>query len=218
MEKYQNRQEAGQVLARELRIFAGQKNVIVLGLPRGGVPVAFEIAQALHAPLDVFVIRKLGVPGQPELAMGAIAAGNAVVFNQRIIRELGIAQFEIDAVIAEEQKELKRRETVYRGLVPFPSLKEKIVILVDDGIATGASMRAAVQSLKQLQPASIIVAVPVAENSLCNEMELLVDRFVCPLRPSYFYAVGAWYDDFSQTQDAEVHDLLAKSRMLTREP
>lgn len=216
MEKYRNRQEAGQILARALSAYTDREDVIVLGLPRGGVPVAFEIAQALHVPLDVFIVRKLGVPGHAELAMGAIAMGGAHVFNEDIIQELNISQGEIEAVIEQEQEELKRREIKYRGHCPFPSIQDKTIILVDDGIATGATMRAAIKALRQLKPASLIVAVPVAAKDICEDIfektGTMSDRFVCPLKPLYFYAVGAWYDDFSQTEDEEVYTLLKEAR------
>lgn len=214
MEKYRNRQEAGKMLAQALNYYANQKDVLVLGLPRGGVPVAFEIAQALHAPLDVFIVRKLGVPGHEELAMGAIAMDGAQVFNEEIIRELAIPQAAISRVIASEEEELKRRELSYRGNRPFPTIKDKTIILVDDGIATGATMRAAIKALRQLKPVRIIVAVPVAEIGMCETMQSLVDQFICPMRPSYFYAVGAWYEDFSQTTDEEVYTLLKEVKKI----
>lgn len=211
MDKYTNRTEAGQTLAKELRVYANRDDVIVLALPRGGVPVGYEVAKALHVPLDIFIVRKLGVPGHEELAMGAIAMGDTVVFNQDIIIDLGISQTAIDQVIQAESAELKRRETAYRGDKPFPALKNKTIILVDDGIATGATMRVAIKALRQLQPAAIIAAVPVADKTLSEHMAPLVDRLVCPLKPLQFYAVGAWYHDFSQTEDQEVHELLKKA-------
>ena len=206
--KYQNRYEAGKILAEHLHAYANNANVIVLALPRGGVPVAYEIAEALHAPLDVFVVRKLGVPGHKELAMGAIASGNAHVFNEDIIRELQISLEEIRTVMRNEQDELNRRESLYRQNKPFPSLLDKIVILVDDGIATGATIRVAINALKKLQPAKLILAVPVAQKSLSTQLRQKVDEYICPLEPSDLNAVGAWYDDFSQTEDDEVHTLL----------
>lgn len=208
MEKYRNRQEAGKFLAQSLQGYANRPDVYILALPRGGVPVAYEIAKTLHAPLDVFIVRKLGVPGHTELAMGAVAVGGIHVFNDEIIRDLRISDDEIQAIIAKEQEEIKRRESLYRGNTAFPSLKDKTVILVDDGIATGATMRAAILALRQVQPAELVVAVPVAEKTLCDKMQLLVDKLICPLRPTHFYAVGAWYDDFSQTEDDEVYTLL----------
>lgn len=217
MEKYANRTEAGIILANKLTDYAKKKDVLVLALPRGGVPVAYEIARILQIPLDVFIVRKLGVPGHEELAMGAIAMGNSVVFNKEIVDDLNISQSAIDAVIAKEAKELNRREMLYRNHYPFPDIKDKTIILVDDGIATGATIRAAIQSLRMLKPSFIIVAVPVADISICNEMNRLVDLFVCPLRASYLHAVGAWYDNFSQTEDEEVHQLLNASRKINAE-
>jgi predicted phosphoribosyltransferase len=215
MDKYVNRSEAGKILANELADYADREDVLVLALPRGGVPVAFEVARALKAKLDIIIVRKLGVPGHAELAMGAIAMGNTVVFNDSIIHELGISKAAIDTVIDEESKELKRRETVYRGNHAFPHIKDQIIILVDDGIATGATMRAAINALKQLEPASIIVAVPVADTAVCKEIGAMVDRVVCPLHPTFLHAVGVWYDDFSQTEDDEVHALLKEAHELS---
>ncbi|MBX3708420.1 MAG: phosphoribosyltransferase [Gammaproteobacteria bacterium] len=214
MDKYKNRVEAGKILAQVLSTYEGNQNVLVLALPRGGVPVAFQMAIALKLPLDVFIVRKLGVPGHSELAMGAVAMGGADVFNEDIIRDLQISKEAVQQVIADEQKELNRREIAYRGHRAFPSLKNKTVILVDDGIATGATIRAAVKALKQLEPDKIIIAVPVADQSVCDELEPLVDQLVCPLRPAHFQAVGAWYEDFSQTEDEEVHRLLGKTNLL----
>jgi len=217
-EKYKDRIDAGQVLAKQLRVYEGRDDVMVLALPRGGVPVAFEIAKALRAPLDVFIVRKLGVPGHSELAMGAIAMGNVTVFNDDIITELGIPKSAINAVVADETMELKRRETAYRDKRAFPDLRNKVIILVDDGIATGATIRAAIKALKQLKPTSLVVAVPVAEKQMCDEIQLLVDRFICPMRPVHFYAVGAWYEDFSQTEDEEVYNLLDEARNFIKSP
>ncbi|WP_114833893.1 phosphoribosyltransferase [Aquicella lusitana] len=216
MERYRNRKEAGKILARALSAYAGQDDVIVLALPRGGVPVAFEIAKALQAPLDVFIVRKLGVPGHSELAMGAIATGGTAVFNEDIVEHLQIPESAIQAVIAEEKQELNRRNAAYRGSQPFPSLKEKIIILVDDGIATGATVRAAINALKQQKPKKIILAVPVADPSLCEKLQLMVDELYCPLKPSSLYAVGAWYEDFSQTEDEEVYTLLKEAKQLKK--
>lgn len=209
MEKFFDRYEAGKILAEHLKSYVKKSNTIVLALPRGGVPVAYEIAKALSIPLDVFIVRKLGVPGHEEFAMGAIATGGTIVFNEEIVRELNISKSAIDQVIQLEKQELRRRESTYRdNRRPFPILKDKTIILVDDGIATGATMRAAIKALRQQKPASIIIAVPVAEFSICIEMEELVDKIICPLRPYQLYAVGAWYENFSQTSDEEVFELL----------
>lgn len=212
MNKFANRTEAGAKLAELLDQYADQTGVIILALPRGGVPVAFEIAKKLHLPLDVFIVRKLGVPGHAELAMGALATGGIHIFNEDIVNSLQISDEAIENVIQKEQKELKRREMAYRDEKPFPSLKNKTVILVDDGMATGATMRVAIKSLRLLHPKKIVVAVPVADYELSKQIESLVDEFICPLRPKQFYAVGAWYDDFSQTEDDEVFDLLREAK------
>lgn len=212
MDKYLNRSEAGKILAKELKHYANRNDVIILALPRGGVPVAYEVAIALHAPLDVFIVRKLGVPGHKELALGALAIGGVTVFNDEIIRDLSISQEAIQKVIETEQEELERRESAYRGDHRFPELKGKTTVLIDDGIATGATMRAAIKALYAFDSKSVVVAIPVADNSLCEKLKLLVDEFICPLRPTQFYAVGAWYEDFSQTEDEEVRFLLEKAR------
>lgn len=211
MDKYENRQAAGKALAQALKAYHQKQDIIVLALPRGGVPVAFEVAKALHAPLDVFIVRKLGVPGNPELAMGAIASGHAIVFNEDIVRAMGVTKAEIQTVVAREQAELLRRETAYRDNRPAPVIEHKTVILVDDGIATGASMRVAIQALRQQLPTKIIVAVPVAEKSMCDEIETRADAVICLLRPTDLHAVGVWYQDFSQTEDDEVRTLLKKA-------
>lgn len=208
MEKFFDRSEAGKVLAKQLKPFANKSNVIVLALPRGGVPVAYEIAKALSLPLDVFIVRKLGVPGHEELAMGAIATGNVTVFNNEILESLNISKTSIDKVIQSEQQELQRRNLTYRDNKPFPPLESKTIILVDDGIATGATMRAAIKALYQQNPKKIVIAVPVAALSTCQEIAELVDQVVCPIQTDDFYAVGMWYENFSQTSDAEVSTLL----------
>jgi putative phosphoribosyl transferase len=208
MEKYVNRSQAGKILAEHLKNYANLPNVIALALPRGGVPVAYEVAKALSIPLDVFVVRKLGVPGHEELAMGAIASGGIVFFNDEIIHSLNLANPAIERVIQSEKEELKRRELLYRGKQSPPILKDKTIILIDDGIATGASMFAALQALYLQKPAHIIIAVPVAADSSCQDLAERVDKIVCPLRPPNFYAVGLWYEDFSQTTDEEVAELL----------
>lgn len=210
MTKYINRTDAGLILADQLKFLTNQPDVIVLGLPRGGVPVAAEIAEVLHAPLDVFIVRKLGLPSYEELAMGAIAMGGTIFLNQDVIESYHVKEAALQKVIREEKAELERREIAYRGERPFPSLKNKVVILVDDGIATGATMRVAVQAIRKLFPAKIIIAIPVAEKSVCKEMNTIADLVVCPLQPEVFYAVGAWYEQFDQTNDAEVYELLKR--------
>lgn len=211
MDKFIDRQHAGIVLAELLREYANQSNVIVLALPRGGVPVAYEVAMALSIPLDIFIVRKLGVPGYEELAMGAIASGGTVIINEPLMNQLNLNQASIDAVLDSEQKELVRREHLYRGGRPFPELLGKTIILVDDGIATGSTMHAAVKALRKFKPVSIIIAVPVAARATCDEMAKLVDKIICPLKPINFHAVGLWYENFSQTSDNEVIELLGKA-------
>jgi predicted phosphoribosyltransferase len=207
--KYRDRVEAGQSLGSYLRKYADHPDVVVLALPRGGVPVAYEIARTLHAPMDVFLVRKLGVPGQEELAMGAIASGGLRVLNPSVVDALGIPDDVIDAVAAAEQQELDRREREYRGDRPSPEIRGRTVVLVDDGLATGATMRAAVAALRAQNPAKIVVAVPVGAPESCEELEREADEVVCPMTPEPFYAIGLWYEDFAQTSDAEVRDLLA---------
>lgn len=208
MKKYHDRYHAGKILAQQLLLYANKKDTLILALPRGGVPVAYEIATQLHVSLDLFIVRKLGVPGHAELAMGALAMGGMMALNQDIINNLNITQEEIDAIQHKEIIELERRMTAYRGNRPYPIIQGKIIILVDDGIATGASMRVALMALRQMQPACIIVAVPVADQGVIDELEPLADVFICPLRPQQLQAVGVWYDDFSQTEDEEVQSLL----------
>ena len=208
---FRDRREAGRLLASKLAAYANRPDVLVLALPRGGVPVADEVARALGAPLDVFLVRKLGVPGHEELAMGAIASGGVRVLNQEIVRALRIPDEVIEAVAAQEQQELARRERLYRGDRPPPDVRERTVILVDDGLATGATMHAAVQALRQQQPARIVVAVPIAAPETCAELSGEVDDIVCAATPQPFHAVGLWYADFSQTTDDEVRDLLARA-------
>jgi len=209
--QFRNRVEAGRILARSLAGYANQPGVRVLALPRGGVPVAFEVAQALHAPLDVFVVRKLGVPGHEELAMGALASGGGRVLNQEIIDLLGLPDRVIAAAEKRERRELQRRELAYRGDRPAPEVKGRTVILVDDGIATGSTMRAAVQALRHLQVGRIVVAVPTAAPSAAEEMRREVDEFIAVMTPADFDGVGQWYADFSQTTDDEVRSLLASA-------
>jgi predicted phosphoribosyltransferase len=209
---FENRRHAGSVLAGLLKHYADRPDVLVLALPRGGVPVAFEVARALNAPLDVFVVRKLGVPGQEELAMGAIATGDVRVLNNDIVRCLGLSEEVIDRVTAREKKELERREHIYRGDNTPPLVQGHTVILVDDGLATGSTMRAAVAALRRQQPSRIVVAVPVASPEACEELGSEVDETICAATPRPFQGVGRWYQDFSQTSDEEVHELLAQAR------
>jgi predicted phosphoribosyltransferase len=208
---FSDRAEAGRVLAEQLRHYAGRPDVIVLALPRGGVPVAYEVAKALHAPLDIFVVRKLGIPGREELAMGAVATGGVRVLNDEVVKGLSIPGYVIDAVATWELQELERRERLYRSNRPPPDVRGKTVILVDDGLATGSTMLAAVQALRKLGPARIVVAVPVASPDTCELLTEYVDETVCTATPEPFYAVGLWYRDFSQTTDEEVRELLERS-------
>jgi predicted phosphoribosyltransferase len=212
MKRFRNRAEAGRALAAELGAYAGQENAIVLGLPRGGVPVAAEVARELGAPLDVFLVRKLGVPGREELAFGAIASGGARVLNRDVVVSLGIDSETIDAVAAREQAELERRADAYRGTAEPPEVRGRTAILVDDGLATGASMRAAVEAVRGLEPERVVVAVPAAAPQTCDELAADVDEIVCLLRPDPFFAVGMWYADFSETTDDEVRALLREAR------
>jgi putative phosphoribosyl transferase len=208
---FRDRREAGRRLASKLSAYAGRPDVIVLALPRGGVPVAFEFARALHAPLDVFLVRKLGAPGRRELAMGAVASGGVCVLNDAVVEALGVTEEEIADAVARERKELERREQLYRGGGPAPDVRGRTVILVDDGLATGSSMRAAVVALRRREPARVVVAVPVGATETCAEFQAEADETVCVATPEPFYGVGRWYDDFSQTTDDEVHDLLARA-------
>jgi predicted phosphoribosyltransferase len=209
--RYRDRFEAGRALAEHLHRYANRPDVLVLALPRGGVPVGFEVARALNAPLDVFLVRKLGVPGHEELAMGAIATGGVRVLNDEVVQVLRIPEEVIDEVAAEEQRELERREREYRGDRPPPDVRGRVVILVDDGLATGSTMRAAVAALRQQGPARIVVAVPVGAAETCAELHEEADEAVCAQAPEPFYAVGLWYEDFTQTTDEEVHDLLQRT-------
>jgi len=208
---FRDRREAGRALARLLESYGDRKDVTVLALPRGGVPVAYEVARALGASLDVFLVRKLGVPGHDELAMGAIAMGGAVVINDDVVRGLGIQPETVRRVAENEGRELQRREGVYRGGRPPLDVEGKVVIVVDDGLATGSSMLAAVNALRTLEPARIVVAVPAAPESTCRELRAFVDEVVCATTPSPFFAVGQAYYDFSQTTDDEVRRLLMES-------
>jgi predicted phosphoribosyltransferase len=215
---FRDRSEAGRLLATQLVTYANRPDVLVLALPRGGVPVAYEVARALKAPLDVFLVRKLGLPGHEELAMGAVATGGVRVLNDQIVRALRIPDYVIEAVAAQEQQELRRRERLYRGGRPSPDVRGRTVILVDDGLATGATMQAAIKALRQQQPARIVVAVPTASPETCEALRAEVDEVICAITPEPFHAVGLWYEDFSQTTDEEVRDLLARSQHLEERP
>jgi predicted phosphoribosyltransferase len=207
--RFLDRPDAGRRLAERLTGYAGRSDVIVLALPRGGVPVAHEVAQALHAPLDVFLVRKLGVPGHPELAMGAIAEGGVEVLSDELIRELGIPQKMVQQVAVRERIELDRRDALYRGGRALASVRGDVVILIDDGLATGATMQAAVTALRRLEPARIVIAVPVGASETCARLARLADEVVCLAMPEPFQAVGLWYEQFAQTTDDEVKQLLA---------
>lgn len=213
---FANRSEAGLSLAWRLEKYAGRQDVVVLGVPRGGVPVAFEVAKALHVPLDVLVLRKLGVPGHEELAFGAIALGGTRVLDRHILRQLGIPPTEVEAITTKEREELLRREQAYRGNLPPLDLSGKTVILVDDGVATGASLLAGIRAVRALKPAKLVVAVPVAPPDTCEHLADEVDEIICVATPEPFGAVGQFYDDFSEVQDHDVVELLAnQSKSLT---
>jgi predicted phosphoribosyltransferase len=206
--RYRDRYEAGRQLARHLEGYAGLEDAAVFALPRGGVPVGYEVARALHAPLDVCVVRKLGVPGHEELAMGAIAGANVLVLNQQVIERLEISEQAIEAAVKREQQELARREATYREGRPPLSAAGRVAILVDDGLATGSTMRAAVRAVRQENPARLIVAVPVGAADTCEQFRREGVEVGCPLVPEAFYAVGMWYEDFTQTTDEEIRELL----------
>ena len=208
---FPNRTEGGRQLAEELGKYVGREDVIVLGLPRGGVPVAYEVAKRLRAPLDVFIVRKLGVPGFEELAAGAIASGGVRVLNEEVMRAIPYADEAIEAVTVRETAELERREQIYREGRPSPELRDRVVILVDDGLATGATMRAAVKALRQRGAAKIVVAVPVGPPDTCREIEQEADETICLSTPPFFQAVGQYYEDFSQTSDEDVRELLSQA-------
>lgn len=209
--EFRDRYDAGRKLARYLAHLANEPNLVVLALPRGGVPVAYEVAQALGAPLDVFLVRKLGLPGHEELAMGAIASGGVRVLNEDVVRHLHVPPSIIEQVTRQEAAELERRRQQYRGKHPFPSLDNATVILVDDGLATGASMRAAVTALRQLPLRRLIVAVPVGAAQTCDQLRSLADEVICVITPEDFGAVGLWYRNFEQTTDEEVQALLERA-------
>ena len=212
--RFRDRKEAGEQLAARLAVYRDMPDVLVLALPRGGVPVGYEVARALGAPLDVFIVRKLGVPGHEELAMGAIASGGVRVLNRDVLDYMPISQKLIDTVAQREQQELERREREYRGARPPLDVKDKTVVVVDDGLATGSTMRAAVEALRRMEPRRIVVAVPVAAESTCNDFraEGIADDVVCLRTPEPFQAVGLWYSDFTQTSDDEVQELLARGQ------
>jgi putative phosphoribosyl transferase len=212
MFRFKDRVQAGEYLAERLPQFAKAPDAVVLGLPRGGVVVAAEVARKLGLPLDIFLVRKLGVPGYEELAMGAIASGGIRVMNDDVLRQAGISDSTIEAVSRREERELVRREEAYRGDRPRLDVKGLTVILVDDGLATGATMRAAVTALRRQRPKRIVVAVPTAAPDTCDEFRAEVDEILCGMTPTPFYAVGAWYEDFSQTTDEEVQQLLKTAR------
>ena len=207
---FRDRRHAGQLLAAQLTEYANRPDALVLALPRGGVPVGYEVARALSVPLDVFAVRKLGIPGYDELAMGAIASGGVRVLNDQLVKRLGIPDQMIDSVTAHERQELTRRERRYRDGRPSPDVRGRTVILVDDGLATGATMHAAIKALRQLMPARIVVAVPIAAPETCEQMKAEADDVICAVTPDPFHAVGLWYQDFSPTTDEEVRALLAQ--------
>ena len=210
--RFRDRADAGRRLAARLDSFAGREGVVVLALPRGGVPVGFELARALGAPLDVLCVRKLGAPGQEELALGAIASGGVRVLNEAVVAELGVSEQEIDRLAAVEERELERRENAYRLGRPPVEIAGRTAIVVDDGLATGASMKAAARAVRLQRPARIVVAVPVAAARTCRELRDEADEVVCASTPWPFVSVGSWYDDFSQTTDDEVRELLGAAR------
>jgi predicted phosphoribosyltransferase len=209
--RFRDRKQAGRLLAERLRKYAARDDVVVLALPRGGVPVGYEVAKELGAPLGLLLVRKVGVPGHEELAMGAIATGGLLVLDDQLVRALGIDESQLQRAVAAEARELERRAAAYNGNRNPPQLEGKTVILVDDGLATGSTMRAAALTVRQLNPARIVVAVPVASAETCQEFEDVVDEILCEVTPQPFRAVGLWYDDFSQTSDDEVRELLARA-------
>jgi len=213
--RFHDRTEAGKLLAAQLGEYADRSDVWVLGLPRGGVPVAYEIAQALNLPLDICLVRKLGVPGQPELAMGAIASGDVMVLNHEVLKSLEISRLALQQVMDTEQQELERRDRAYRENRPEPDVQGKTVILVDDGIATSSTLRAAIATLRQKHPKEIVVAVPVAPISACESLRAIVDKIICLNTPEPLNSIGIWYVDFSQTSDQEVRHLLTQQTIKT---
>ncbi len=217
MFRFRDRVEAGQYLAERLPQYANATDAVVLGLPRGGVVVASEVARQLGVPLDVFLVRKLGVPGYEELAMGAIASGGVRVMNEDVLRQISVSESTIEAVTRREERELLRREEAYRGHRPPLDVKDLTVILVDDGLATGATMRAAVRALQRQGPKRLVVAVPTAAPDTCDEFRAEVDEILCAMTPMPFHAVGAWYEDFSQTTDEEVQQLLKAAQRVEKD-
>ena len=211
MPLFKNRRDAGRQLAKGLVSYEDHSDVVVLALPRGGIPVAYEVAMALNVPLDIFLVRKLGVPGHEELAFGAIASGDVRVLNEEIVWRFNISEVEIDAVAQRELAELQRREDAYRGNLPALEIRDRTVILIDDGLATGASMRAAVEGVRARKPDQVVVAVPTAAPETCEMFAVMVDEIVCAETPAPFYGVGRWYQDFSQTTDEEVRKLLEQT-------
>lgn len=207
--KFRDRTDAGQVLARHLEEYAGREDVLVLALPRGGVPVAYEVARELGAPLDLFLVRKLGLPGHEELAMGAIASGGVRVMNEQVTGSFRVPEHRVEEVETRERAELERRDRAYRGDRPAPVIEDRTVILVDDGLATGSTMRAAAEAVRQRRPHRTVVAVPVAARETCDALRAEVDEVVCAWTPEPFMAVGLWYEDFTQTTDDEVRELIA---------
>ena len=213
--RFSDRAEAGQALVKRLSHLANEPGLIILALPRGGVPIGYEIARGLHAPLDIFLVRKLGVPGYTELAMGALAENGARFINQQVIRQLGISEIAIEQIAAQEQQELQRRERIYRGHNRPPDVTGHTVIIVDDGLATGATVKVAVQALRSQRPKKIVVAVPVGAPDTCEEIRRLVDEFICLVMPEPFHAVGIWYESFPQLSDADVIRLLEQDKSTT---
>lgn len=214
MQIFHDRHDAGRFLSQKLLQYKDQTGVIVLGLPRGGVPVAYEVALALHAPLDVFIVMKIGTPGNEEMAMGAIASGGVRIYNPEIIAALRSSRYEFETTTSGTFDEVRRREEHYRDARPPLDVRNKVVILVDDGMATGASMTAAVAAIRQLYPAKIVVAVPVAAKTVCDKLAEYADEVICADTPDPFYAIGVWYIDFDQVRDAEVKDLLERATLV----
>jgi putative phosphoribosyl transferase len=208
---YKDRSEAGHVLAEALKPYGGRPDLLVLALPRGGIPVAYEVARALAAPLDLMLVRKLGVPGHEELAMGAIATGGTRILNTEVIRALAITEADIERATEKEQAEIQRRELLYRGGRPLPEMAARCIILIDDGLATGATMRAAIAALRPHRPAAIVVAVPVAPPETVEALRAVADDVVCPATPEPFISISQWYEDFAQLSDEEVRDLLRRA-------